>query len=45
MPKPMKVKIFMDRNASTIEAQINEWLDGIDKAVIVKTDTVGYERS
>jgi hypothetical protein len=36
----MKVKIFMDRNASTIEAQINEWLDGIDKAVIVKTDTV-----
>ncbi len=40
MPKPMKVKIFMDASASTIEAQINAWLDGIGKAVIVKTDTV-----
>ena len=40
MPKPMKVKIFMDASASTIEAQINTWLDGIDAAVIVKTDTV-----
>ena len=36
----MKVKIFMDARASTIEAQINTWLDGIDAAVIVKTDTV-----
>jgi len=36
----MKVKIFMDASASTIEAQINTWLDGIDAAVIVKTDTV-----
>ncbi len=36
----MKVKIFMDTSASTIEAQINAWLDGIGKAVIVKTDTV-----
>ena len=40
MPKPMKVKIFMDASASTIEAQVNTWLDGIDAAVIVKTDTV-----
>ena len=40
MPKPMKVKIFMDTSASTIEAQSNTWLDGIDAAVIVKTDTV-----
>ena len=36
----MKVKIFMDAGASAIEAQINTWLDGIDAAVIVKTDTV-----
>jgi len=36
----MKVKIFMDASASTIEAQTNAWLDGIGKAVIVKTDTV-----
>jgi len=41
----MKVRIFMDASASTIEAQINTWLDGIDAAVIVKTDTVGYPRS
>jgi hypothetical protein len=40
MPRPMKVKIFTDASASTIEAQINAWLDGIGKAVIVKTDTV-----
>ena len=40
MPRPMNVKIFMDTSASTIEAQINTWLDGIDAAVIVKTDTV-----
>jgi hypothetical protein len=40
MPKPMKVKIFMDASASTIEEQINAWLDDIGKAVIVKTDTV-----
>jgi len=40
MPRPMKVKIFMDASASTIEGQINAWLDAIGKAVIVKTDTV-----
>jgi hypothetical protein len=40
MPRPMNVKIFMDTSASSIEAQINAWLDGIGKAVIVKTDTV-----
>ena len=26
MPKPMKVKIFMDEKASVIEDQINAWL-------------------
>jgi hypothetical protein len=40
MPKPMKVKIFKDASASTIEEQINAWLDALGKAVIVKTDTV-----
>jgi hypothetical protein len=40
MSKPMKVKLFMDASASIIEAQINAWLDGIGKAVIVRTDTV-----
>jgi hypothetical protein len=40
MPRAMKVKIFMDSNASTIETQINEWLDYLGSAVIVKTETV-----
>jgi len=36
----MKVKIFMDAKASVIETQINEWLDYLGSAVIVKTETV-----
>jgi hypothetical protein len=47
MSKPMRVKIFMDASASTIEAQINAWLDSVGTPVIIKTDTVvtnGAER-
>jgi hypothetical protein len=40
MPKPMKVKVFMDSSASTIEAQINSWLDQLGSATIIKTETV-----
>ena len=40
MPKPMKVKIFMDTSASVIEEQINEWLEGAGAASIIRTDTV-----
>ena len=40
MPRPMKVKIFMDSSASTIEAQINSWLDQLGSATIIKTETV-----
>ena len=40
MPRAMKVKIFMDAKASVIETQINEWLDYLGSAVIVKTETV-----
>ena len=40
MPRAMKVKIFMDAQASVIEAQINEWLDYLGSAVIIKTETV-----
>jgi hypothetical protein len=40
MPKPMKVKIFMDAKASVIEEQINEWLDYLGSAMIIKTETV-----
>jgi hypothetical protein len=40
MPKPMKVKIFMDASASRIEEQINAWLADIGSAAIIKTETV-----
>jgi hypothetical protein len=40
MPRPMKVKIFMDAKPSVIEAQINSWLDGLGSAAIIKTETV-----
>lgn len=40
MPKPMKVKIFMDASAKLVEEQINAWLEGIGAASIIKTDTV-----
>jgi hypothetical protein len=40
MPKPLKVKIFMDVSASVIEEQINAWLAKLGPATIIKTDTV-----
>jgi hypothetical protein len=40
MPRPMKVKIFMDATPSVIEAQINAWLKDIGSAAIIKTETV-----
>jgi hypothetical protein len=40
MPKPMKVKIFMDEKANVIEGQINAWLNDLGSAAIIKTETV-----
>jgi hypothetical protein len=40
MPKPMKVKIFMDQKASEVERQINAWLDDFGSATIVTSQTV-----
>jgi hypothetical protein len=40
MPRPIKIKIFMDAKPSAIEAQINAWLDGLGSAAIIKTETV-----
>jgi hypothetical protein len=40
MPKPMKVKIFMDAKASVVEGQINAWLDSLGSAQIIKSQTV-----
>jgi hypothetical protein len=40
MPRPMKVKMFMGAKPSTIEEQINAWLDRLSSATIIKTDTV-----
>ena len=40
MPKPLKVKIFMDATASVIEEQINAWLQGLVSASIIKMETV-----
>jgi hypothetical protein len=40
MPRPMKVKIFMDASASALEQQINAWLDGLGSAAIIKMETV-----
>jgi hypothetical protein len=40
MPKPMKVKIFMDEKANVIEEQINAWLDYLGSATIIKMETV-----
>ena len=40
MPKPLKVKIFMDATASVIEEQINAWLHGLGSATIIKMETV-----
>ena len=40
MPRPMKVKMFMDAKPSIVEEQINAWLDHIGSATIVKTETL-----
>jgi hypothetical protein len=40
MPRQMKVKVFMDTKASTIEEQINSFLDYLGSAVVVKMETV-----
>lgn len=40
MPRPMKVKVFMDASASAIEGQVNAWLDQLGSAAIIKTETV-----
>ena len=40
MPRPMKVKMFMGAKPSTIEEQINAWLDHLSSATIIKTETV-----
>ena len=40
MPRPMKVKIFMDASASAVEQQINAWLDLQGSAAIIKMETV-----
>ena len=40
MPRPLKIKIFMDTSASAIEEQINAWLASQASASVVKTETV-----
>ncbi len=40
MPKPLKVKLFMDVSASVIEEQVNAWLAKLGAASIIKTETV-----
>ena len=40
MPKPMKVKMFMDQKASAVEKQINTWLDDLGSVMIVTSQTV-----
>jgi hypothetical protein len=40
MPKPLKVKVFMDATPSVIEEQINAWLDRLGSATIIKTETM-----
>jgi len=39
MPRPLKVKIFMDPRANVIEEQANTWLADLGSATIIKTDT------
>lgn len=40
MPKPLKVKIFMDVTPSVIEEQINAWIEELGSATIIKSETV-----
>jgi hypothetical protein len=36
----MQVKIFMDSDATRIEAQLNAWLAGLAPGDVIKTETV-----
>jgi hypothetical protein len=40
MPRPLKVKIFMDTSAGALEEQINAWLASQASASIVKSETM-----
>jgi len=40
MPRPMKVKVFMDGSASAIEEQINAFLANLGSAAVIETETV-----
>jgi hypothetical protein len=40
MLKPLKIKLFMETNASAIEEKINAWLASQDSITIIKTETV-----
>jgi hypothetical protein len=40
MPKPLKVKVFMETSTDVIEQQINAWLGQLGSAAIIKTETV-----
>jgi hypothetical protein len=39
MPKPLKVKLFMNASASAVEEQLNTWLGELGAAAIIKTET------
>lgn len=39
MPRPMRIKIFTGSSASTVEGQVNAWLDQLGSASIIKTET------
>lgn len=39
MPKPMRVKFFMDSQTSVLEERINAWLDQLGAATIIRTET------
>jgi len=39
MPRPLKIKIFMDVSASVVEEQVNAWLAKLE-ATIIKSETV-----
>jgi hypothetical protein len=40
MPKPLKVKMFIDAKPAELEIRINEWLDSLGSAAVIKTETV-----
>jgi hypothetical protein len=39
MPKPLKVKIFMNASANALEEQLNTWLGELGSAAIIRTET------